>query len=448
MSFALAGLLALGPPPVAAAQEGSPAGPVPVEALETRRARLLTGLDGGVAVLGAARLRDIEGDYPQDSDFRQDNDFFYLTGLESPEAWLVVDGATGSFTLYMPDRDPAAERWTGPRPGPDAEVRALTGLERVRSSTRLGDELRSLLSRRATENGGGVLLISSGAASNGAALASLLEGLDVELRPLPPVTARLRLVKDADELGRLREAIAITAEAHQEVWRLAEPGMYEYELEAAAEYVFRARGAERVGFPSIVGSGPNSTVLHYDRSRRRTEAGDLVVVDMGAEFGYYTADLTRTFPVSGRFTPRQRALYDLVLGAQEAALARVRPGVTLAELNQVAREHLERASGDHCGTESCNRYFIHGLSHWLGMDVHDVGDYGTVLAPGMVLTIEPGLYLPDEPLGIRIEDDVLVTEDGHELLSGALPRDADEVEAIMREPPRWTSPVGRRVPRG
>jgi Xaa-Pro aminopeptidase len=265
----------------------------------------------------------------------------------------------------------------------------------------------------------------------------------VEPAPLAPIMARLRLVKDADELRRLQRAIDITVAAHEEVWRLAEPGMHEYEFEAAAEYVFRAHGAERVGFPSIVGSGPNTTVLHYDRNRRRTEPGDLVVVDIGAEFGYFSADITRTFPVSGTFTPRQRSLYELVLGAQQAALDRVRPGVTMAELNRVARDHIERASGELCGAESCNRYFIHGLSHWLGMDVHDVGEYGTVLAPGMVLTVEPGLYLPEESLGIRIEDDVLVTEDGYRLLSGALPRDPEAVERVMRESPRWTRPVGR-----
>jgi Xaa-Pro aminopeptidase len=198
-----------------------------------------------------------------------------------------------------------------------------------------------------------------------------------------------------------------------------------------------------VGFPSIVGSGPNSTVLHYDENRRRTETGDLVVVDVGAEFGYYTADLTRTFPVAGTFTPRQRGIYELVLGAQEAAFERIRPGVTIDDLTRAARSYIDRHSQELCGGTSCNRYFVHGLSHWLGMDVHDVGDYGTPLAAGMVLTVEPGLYLPDEALGVRIEDDVLVTEDGYELLSADLPRRPDEVEAVMSEAPRWTYPVGR-----
>jgi Xaa-Pro aminopeptidase len=158
----------------------------------------------------------------------------------------------------------------------------------------------------------------------------------------------------------------------------------------------------------------------------------VVVVDVGAEFGYQSADVTRTWPVSGRFTPRQRELYGLVLGAQEAAIAAVRPGVTVAELNRVARDWFRANSGATCGPESCERYFIHGLSHWLGMDVHDVGDYSAPLAPGMVLTIEPGLYLPEEGIGIRIEDDVLVTAAGAEVLSAGIPRTADAVERAMR----------------
>ncbi len=222
--------------------------------------------------------------------------------------------------------------------------------------------------------------------------------------------------------------------------RLATPGITEYELEAAIEYVFRAEGAERLGFPSIVGAGPNSTVLHYDKSRRRTTDGDVVVVDIGAEWGYYTADVTRTFPVNGRFTDRQRAIYDLVLGAQQAAIDAVRPGVTIGDLTGIARRYIDEHSGDLCGSRSCNRYFIHGLSHWLGMDVHDVGSYGSELAAGMVLTIEPGIYLPDEALGVRIEDDVLVTETGFELRTGDLPRGAAEIEALMREAPRWIRP--------
>jgi Xaa-Pro aminopeptidase len=161
------------------------------------------------------------------------------------------------------------------------------------------------------------------------------------------------------------------------------------------------------------------------------KAGELVVIDIGSECGYYSADVTRTIPVSGTFTPRQRDIYRLVLGAQQAAIDAVKPGVTVAELNRIAREYIDRSSGRLCGGQSCNQYFVHGLSHWLGMDVHDVGDYATPLAAGMVLTIEPGIYIASENLGVRIEDDILVTATGHEVLSRGAPRDPDEIEKAI-----------------
>jgi Xaa-Pro aminopeptidase len=208
--------------------------------------------------------------------------------------------------------------------------------------------------------------------------------------------------------------------------------MFEYQLEAVVEYTFRNHGADRVGFPSIVGSGPNNTTLHYDVNRRRIEAGELVVIDVGAEYGQYTADVTRTIPISGRFGPRQRAIYNLVLGAQQAAIDAVRPGRTLGELNRIARNYIDDHSGELCGRQSCNRFFLHGLGHHLGMRVHDVGDTTMPLRPGMVFTIEPGLYLAEENLGVRIEDDILVTETGAEVLSAGAPRTVEEIEALMR----------------
>jgi len=245
--------------------------------------------------------------------------------------------------------------------------------------------------------------------------------------------ASLRQIKDADEVRRLRRAVAITTDAFLDAMAQVKPGMYEYEVEAALEYGFRRRGAERLGFPSIVGSGPNGTILHYDENRRRMEEGELVVIDVGAEYGYYSADLTRTLPVSGRFTARQRRLYDLVLGAQQAAIDSVRPGTSLGTLNQIARTYLRTRSSDLCGGFGCDRYFIHGLSHWLGMDVHDPGSYSRRLEPGMVLTVEPGVYIPAESLGIRIEDVLLVTREGAEVLSSGLPRSIEAVERAMAQ---------------
>ena len=184
-----------------------------------------------------------------------------------------------------------------------------------------------------------------------------------------------------------------------------------------------------------MGSGPNTTTLHYDVNRRQTRDGDLIVVDAGAEWGQYTADVTRTFPVNGKFTSRQKAIYDLVLATQQAAFDSTRPGVTIAQLNRIARDYMRGHSGTLCGAESCDAYFIHGLSHWLGMDVHDVGDYGTPLKPGMVFTIEPGIYLPAEGLGVRIEDDVLVTANGAEWLSARAPKTTVEIERLMSSRP-------------
>jgi Xaa-Pro aminopeptidase len=431
------------------AQVGSPAGPVPPEFLDARRERLLEALEGAPALLSSSRQRDLEVEYFQDSDYREDNDFFYLTGLETPGAWLALNlGREGRVVLFLPPRSPRAEQWTGERMGPGAQAQAISGIAEVRSTETMGGELAPW--RGAGLRAGGSsdegLFLSLGDEEDAETLADLFPVGEPRIRELDPTLGELRLVKDSEELRRLREAARITMEAHREVWRVAEPGVTEYQAEAALEYVFRVHGAERVGFPSIVGSGPNSVVLHYDKSRRRMEAGDLVVVDIGAEYGYYTADITRTFPVSGRFSPRQRALYDLVLDAWEAGLAVIRPGATMRDVNQAVQDFLAENSGDLCGETSCAPHLIHGVAHWLGMDVHDVGSGGVPFSPGMVLTLEPGLYLPDESLGIRVEDDILVTEDGHEVLTRGLPRRADEVEAIMREEPRWVRTLLRDAP--
>lgn len=390
----------------AEAQTGSPAGPVPVERLVARRVALLERLGDGVAVVSAAKLRSIEGDYPQDSDYRESNDFFYLTGLEAPGARLVLvarRNGPDSTILYLPESDSAPALWTGGSPAPGPEAARLTGIAEVRSVP--PGSTRVVARRRGLE--------------------------PIPVQQLTAEVASLRQIKDDDEVLRLRRAVTITTESLLEAMAQARPGMYEYELEAAIEYGFRRRGAERVGFPSIVGSGPNGTILHYDENRRRMEEGELVVIDVGAEYGYYSADLTRTLPVSGRFTPRQRRLYDLVLGAQQAAIDSIRPGTSLGALNQLARFYLRTRSSDLCGGVGCDQYFIHGLSHWLGMNVHDPGSYSRRLEPGMVLTVEPGIYIPREGLGIRIEDVVLVTRDGVEVLSSGLPRSAEAVERAM-----------------
>ena len=423
----------------AVAQVGSPAGPVPVDRLIARREALAARIEGGVAILRSADERPSEppgSEYPQDAAFRQDSDFFYLTGLESHGSWLAIVARPGSPVeahLFLPRRNPAEERWTGPTLGPGPEAARITGIaaEMVHSS----DSARAIIGRllgAAAGAGHSVWVRRMDRDTQDPLVRQLvLERPGGSSKDLLPVLASLRLVKDADEIRRLRKAVEVSAAGHVAAIRETRPGSWEYEIEAAAEAAFRRGGAERLGYPSIVGSGVNGTILHYDQNRRQAQAGELVVMDMGAEYGYYTADITRTIPVSGRFTRRQRALYDLVLGAQQAAMDSVRPGVTIAGLTRIARRYMSEHSGDLCGAEPCTRYFIHGLSHWIGMDVHDVGNYATALAPGMAFTIEPGIYIPEERIGIRIEDDVLVTETGYELLSRGLARTAAEIEQLM-----------------
>jgi Xaa-Pro aminopeptidase len=443
-----AGLLLVSATSVAIAQAGSPAGAVPVERLEARRAALAKRMGDGVAVLRSSTERSIEGDYPQDSDYREDNDFFYLTGAEAPEAWLVLvarDSALAQVILYLPVRDTItpyrSEQWVGPRLNPGPAATALTGVQDVRSSELARREIPALVFGPDSPARRGMLYVKPGRDQADSpfvqdSLVAVAKSGDLRVGNLSLETAPLRLVKDADELARLRKAIALTTAAEREAMGVIKPGVYEYEIEALIEYTFRRGGAERLGFPSIVGSGPNSVALHYDKNRRRTEAGDVVVMDIGAEFGYLTADVTRTAPVSGTFNPRQRAIYRLVLATQQIAIDSIRPGMDIPRLNQIARSYLRAHSDTLCGNVTCDKYFVHGLSHWLGMDVHDVGNIRTPFVPGMVLTVEPGIYLPQEGLGIRIEDDILVTPEGHEVLSAAAPRRAEEVEALLRKPRR------------
>lgn len=412
--------------PVAVPELPGQGRPVDLASTSARRERLLARTGPGIVVMRAAPARDLEELVIQDNDFRQDDDFFYLTGLETPDAWLVMVADTGRSEthLFLPARDPDQEVWTGLRLGPGPHVARLTGIPLVHD-TRVLDSVLAAVAPRAAGTVFTLARFGRQAPSLPAALATR------EVRDIEALLDSLRLVKDAAEIAALRKAITITTEAQRAAMRAARPGMMEYQLEAVVEFTFRNLGADRVGFPSIVGSGPNSTTLHYDVNRRRLEPGDLVVMDVGAEYAQYTADVTRTIPAGGRFTPRQRAIYNLVLGSQEAALAAVRPGVTVRELNGIAREYMRQHSGDLCAPRNCVEYFIHGLSHWLGMRVHDVGDYRTPLQAGMVLTVEPGIYLAGEQLGVRIEDDILVTPDGYELLSAGAPRRAEEVEALM-----------------
>ena len=402
-----------------------------IAATAARRRALLLRIGHGAVLIPAAHERDLEKDYVQDNDFRQSNTFFYFTQLETQDAWLLMT-ARGpdslETVLFLPPRNPSQERWTGLRLGPDSAAARLSGIATVLPNDSLD---RRLLAARFRTGGPVYVPLDENTREERRILDLTFGGADV--RNVRPLTDSMRAVKDADEIARLRTAVNISVAGHVAAMQAARPGMYEYELEAALEAGFRRNGADRLGYPSIVGSGPNSTTLHYDVNRRRTQDGELVVIDAAAEWGQYTADVTRTFPMNGKFTPRQKAIYDLVLGAQQAAFDSVRPGVTMRQLDAVARRYMREHSGNLCGNKTCDdrELFNHGLGHPIGMDVHDVG-FSRPFEPGTVITLEPGIYLVAENLGVRIEDDVLVTATGGEWLSAGAPRTTDAIERLMR----------------
>jgi Xaa-Pro aminopeptidase len=243
--------------------------------------------------------------------------------------------------------------------------------------------------------------------------------------------ARLRAIKSPAEIGLISESTDATVAAHLAAWKAMKPGIFEYEIAATMTNVYFQRGCERSAYAPIVGRGPNSVILHYMSNRRRVDSGELVLMDVGAECSDYATDVTRTVPAGGKFTPRQREIYEVVLGAQKAAIAAVKPGAVMrggkGSLQQIARDYIDSHGKDLHG-ESLGKYFTHGLGHYVGLDVHDPGDLSWPLEPGMIITIEPGVYIPEENIGVRIEDTVLVTDSGAKLLSGALPREPGEIE--------------------
>jgi Xaa-Pro aminopeptidase len=429
-----------------------------------RRERFLEEIGAGVAVLCSApeliKSRDTE------IRFRQDSDFFYLTGFGEPGvAVLTPHDAEHRFTLFVRPRDPERETWTGPRAGVHG-AREHFGADAAYPLAELEARLKPLL-----EAGDAVWYALGKDAEMDRRLTGWIRGWRLRrarsgkgprdvldpARVLDP----MRLVKEPCELELLRRACALSAEAHVAAMRAARPGMGEWELAGVVNATFAAAGPDCApAYPTIVGAGANATVLHYTLNRARLADGELVLIDAGAERAMYCGDITRTFPANGRFTPPQRAVYDAVLGALEAAVARVRPGVTIAELHDATRVALAGAlvelgvlSGDPAelaatsgDEDALKRFYMHQTSHWLGLDVHDAGDYRArggdwlPLRAGMVFTLEPGIYLPADAegmpeelrgIGVRIEDDVLVTEDGCEVLTRGVPVDPGEIEALV-----------------
>jgi Xaa-Pro aminopeptidase len=250
--------------------------------------------------------------------------------------------------------------------------------------------------------------------------------------------ARLRMVKSAAEIDLIAKATDATVAAHLAGWKKTRPGVWEYEIAADMTNVYFERGCERNAYPPIVGSGPNSVILHYAANHRRLDSGETVVADVGAECSDYATDVTRTIPAGGKFTPRQRELYEVVLGAQKAAIAAIRPGMRLGTARSTSQQTLQQIAYDYINThghdlhgQPLGKYFVHGLGHYVGLDVHDPGDPSAPLEAGTVITIEPGVYIPEENIGIRIEDTVVVTADGCKVLSAALPREIEAIEKLV-----------------
>jgi Xaa-Pro aminopeptidase len=334
------------------------------------------------------------------------------------------------------------ERWTGVQLAPGPETAKVFGAERVLPNNELWAKLKEAAALPAFQGAMKLYTIAPRQVSNGRVREfQFAERARAELPGVQVVSAanaigNMRRIKSASEVALLQKAIDITGEAHRDIALNLRPGMYEYEVQALLEAAFTRNGAERPGFPSIVGSGIYSTILHYSENRKRIDDGDLVVCDIGAEYSLYTADITRTYPAGGKFTERQRAIYQLVLDTQAAAAAHFKPGMTNGDLHVFAAQYLRQSplrAKDADGREyTMDHFFIHGLGHALGMDVHDVADDLHRLQPGEVFTIEPGVYIQTEKLGVRIEDDYLVTPEGTlRKLSGKIPSEPGEIEKIM-----------------
>ncbi len=404
-----------------------------------RRDALMDRIGDSIAVLHG--LSDNRAYVP----FRQDNNFYYLTGVETPDAILLLDGVKRRSTLFLPPQNKEKEQWDGPLVHADREARRITGVDKVMKLDEFRGELRNHLEAarvvytpfmpyEASASGRGRAIRHDedrmenawdGRNSRESVFQEKLKeasGTKTVIKDLSPLLDEMRRVKDTMEMDRLRTAARIGAMGLKEAIRSAKPGMYEYQLAAVAEFVYLWHGASGDAFFPIVGSGANSCTIHYYKKQRKMEAGDIVVMDFGPDFRYYASDITRTFPVSGKFSREQAEVYRVVLKAQKAALDSVRPGATFDDLEDAAREVLDRAGYE--------KYMKHNVSHYVGMSVHDVGK-SLPFESGVVIAVEPGVYITGRNLGIRIEDTVLVTEEGCEILTKDAPKEITEIEKLM-----------------
>ena len=415
-----------------------------------RRTRLAAQGDAPVILWGFTGREESS----QSSVFTQEDNFYYLTGQNEEGAGLIVlpslkPGASHDAwegpreILFLPVKDPQKEKWNGVRMSPsDPDISARTGFASVQPFS----EMRAVVEKLAkTYPEFGTILPyekeNGGYPHEKAVVAWLqLAAPQTKLKDIRGVIQTLRTIKSPGEIAFLRKAVELSLDAHIEAMKLMRPGLFEYQVAAKMVEVHAMGGSEAEGYAPIVGAGPNSTALHYDKLDRKIVDGDIVVLDVAAQFSGYSADITRTLPANGRFTPRQREIYEIVLGAQNAALSALKPGMTLCKsgdksVYKISYDYINSHGKDLHGGR-LGQYYIHGLGHHIGLNVHDPGEYCKPLASGMVVTMEPGIYIPEENLGVRIEDDVLITDTGFELLSKRLPRDPAEVEKIMADAAR------------
>ncbi len=425
-----------------------------------RRKKLISQMEpNSIAIIPSAReqIRNRDAEYP----FRQDSDFYYLTGFDEPDSVLaLVPGRRhGQFVLFCREKDKLREIWDGYRAGPEGATRDH-GADDAFPIGDIDDILPGLIEGRervyySMGRSAGFDQKVMGWVNNIRSRQSTGAVPPGEFTDLNHILHDMRLVKSAAELRLMRKAGQITAAGHVRAMRFCEPGKFEYQLQAELEHEFALNGARYPAYSSIVGSGDNACVLHYTENQDKLRDGDLVLIDAGCEYQCYAADVTRTFPVNGRFSKEQRAIYDLVLKAQLAAIDKIGPGRHWNEAHdttvRVITEGLVKLGLLKGGVatlikkEAYRDFYMHRAGHWLGLDVHDVGDYRVddewrVLEPGMVLTIEPGIYISPgnrkvpkrwRGIGVRIEDDVVVTADGNEILTADVPKDADAIEALM-----------------
>ena len=380
-----------------------------------RRAELRKSLDGVMLLFGAEEPEDLH------SAFFQETNFLYLSGWREPGAVMLL--TRNEEILFLPPHNMRSEIFTGPKTAAeDADAAEKTGFDKVLPRSAVESSYQRLI-----EKSRDIYAISGDLrAQKLLALAPLHEERDAAKQ-----IARLRVIKSAAEIERITESTDVTVAAHLAAWKAIKSGMFEYEIAATMTNVYFQHGCERSAYAPIVGGGPDSVILHYMTNHRRMDSGEVVLMDVGAECSDYATDVTRTVPVNGKFTARQREIYDVVLGAQKAAIAAVKPGIRLSgeknSLQQIAYDYINSHGKDLHG-DSLGKYFTHGLGHYVGLDVHDPGDSNWPLEAGMVITIEPGVYIPEENIGVRIEDTILVTSSGAKNLSGALPREPGEIE--------------------